>query len=184
MQRPSRVPFPVAAIPLLVGALLLSAACASLRGQFVGRRCSDTPQNAVATFIEGTTEFLLSMGLAGVGIIRSVVLPGISLRGVFADGDAKIGEELLRQMIRYPGVLETESSVGMPALTFVRMENGGDSERRVIIQREDTVYPPDGEGVTKLYERAFLVRFEPNSNCITRVSPAEAAWRPVPSDRP
>lgn len=159
-------------------AALLLAGCAFVRSggaTLKPRSCGDTPKSAVAKFIRGISDFALAP-------IRAVIAEGLSIWGVFGGGDDTRGWEIVQQLVRHPEVLEPHSEFGR-TFDLIEMEDLGKGESRVLLEREDIVTShPDGRlnreprEVQKVFRRNFLVRFQPDTNCITAVRSPDPAW--------
>lgn len=148
--------------------IFTASGCAFLMGGgTTTAQCSDTPRNAVETFLRGIAEF-------SIKLLKAVILPGMPIFGVFGDGDPERGKEIVRQLVRHPEVSMGDGDASS-VFAFVSMDDTADEQvKRVVLEREEEV----GEKF-HTYQRAFLVRFDPRGNCIMAVRPADAAWSRV-----
>ncbi len=136
------------------------------RGGSPAVRCSETPRSAVETFLQGMAEL-------SIRLLKAVILPGIPIFAVFGDGDSERGKEIVRQLVKHPEVGDKGAS---SVFTFVSIGDTTDrQEKRVIVEREEEV----GDEF-RTYQRAFLVKFESDGNCISAVRPEGPQWTRVP----
>lgn len=158
-------------LALFFSAILAGCAAFSSGPAADAKRCAETPQNAVLTFLQGIAEFSLRL-------IKAVLPDGVSAFTVLGGGDDAHGREIARQLFRHPEVIPAGSSVGMvPSLAA--MEHLGHNEWRVTIEREDLVTIEGKEDETKSYRRRFLARFDPEGNCITAVRALDPGWQRI-----
>lgn len=164
------------ALGMLAIALLFTG-CAILRSGSAPnlKSCGDTPESAVAKFIQGLAELALAP-------IRAAIAGGMSVLGVFGGGDYTKGWEIVQQLVRHPEVLEPNSDFGR-TFDLVEIEDLGSGESRVLLEREDLVTThPDGRlgaetrEVQKVFRRNFHVRFQSGTNCITAIRSLDPAW--------
>ncbi len=168
-------------IGITVTALLLLTGCALIRSggdTLKPRSCGDSPKSAIAKFMQGITELSLTP-------IRAAIAEGVSIWSVFGGGDDAKGREIIKQLVRHPEVLEPDSDYGR-IFDLVEVEDLGNGESRVLLEREDIVTTRPGgrldrepREVEKVFRRSFLVRFQPGTNCITAVRSPDPAWTRV-----
>lgn len=159
-------------------AMFLLAGCAFVRSggaTLKPRSCGDSPKSAIAKFMQGISDFALAP-------IRAAIAEGISVWSVFGGGDDTKGWEIIKQLVKHPEVLEPHSDFGR-TFDLVEVEDLGNGESRVLLEREDVVTTRPGgrfdrepHEVEKVFRRNFLVRFQPGTNCITTVRPIDPAW--------
>ncbi len=171
----------------------MTAGCALIqsRGATIlpEKRCGQTPQHTIARLFDGIIDAMLTWSFAPV---RFVIAEGANVFGVFGGGDLLKGWRVMLQLYRHPEVIDSQSEVGISRLEPVgEPEELGNGETRVLLEREDAITintPRDSEGTapdsqskeaTKVFRRAFAVRLEPGTNCITAVRPLEPQWRRI-----
>lgn len=134
------------------------------------RRCGDTPQDAVLTFLRGIGEFDLTM-------LRSVVPNGISLFALFGEGDTERGRTVVRRILE-PPELSRGNEVDSTYVLLEMRDRGDGEEKEIHIERRDRVWlmRQNMHEAEQVYRRVFLVRFEPRGNCIVRVKPIGEEW--------
>lgn len=179
-------------IGVLLAVAFMTAGCAFIKSRgatiLPEKRCGQTPQHTIARLFDGIAKAMLDWSFAPV---RFVIAEGTHLFGVFGGGDPIKGWRVMLQLYRHPEVLDSQSEVGIARLESVgELEELGNGETRVLLEREDviTVNPPRGSEATapdsqsqeaiKVFRRAFAVRFEPGTNCVTRVRALEP-WRRI-----
>lgn len=181
---------PTRTIGITVLAALLLAGCAFARSRgatiLPEKRCGQTPQHTIARLFDGIIDAMLTWSFAPV---RFAIAEGENVFGVFGGGDRVKGWRVMLQLYRHPEVLDSQSEVGISRLESVgEPKELGNGETRVLLEREDviTVDPPRGSEetapdrqpreTTKVFRRAFAVRLEPGTNCITAVRPIDPSW--------
>lgn len=159
------------ALVLFLSATLAGCAAFSSRPAADAKRCAETPQNAVFTFLQGIAEFSLRL-------IKAVLPEGVSAFMVFGGGDDARGREIARQIFRHPDVVPPEASVGMiPSL--ISLEHVSGDLWKATIKREDLVTADGKDDEVKVYWRAFHAEFDPKGNCITAVRALDSAWQRI-----
>lgn len=177
-----------AAIVLIMALATTGCALISSRGATAlpPKQCAETPRHTVAKFLEGFLEAVVTWSTAP---IRVLIAEGRSVLGAFGGGDEEKGKEVARQLYRHPEVLGYDSAAGIKRLDPVEMEDLGNGETRVFLEREDVVTtstgksgPDEPEKITetsKVFRRNFAVRFQEGTNCITAVRPIDPEWKRV-----
>ncbi len=130
------------------------------------KQCSDTPHDAISTFLRGIRELSLSL-------LRAVTPKGTSLYKVFGGGyDEHRGKEVIRQMSANP---EVSGESGGCACSLLSMTDTADpAEKIVTIKRLVTA----GDDMHD-YRRAFRVRFDMHGNCILAIDPVDSKWKRI-----
>lgn len=180
-----------------VGAVLLmaiaTAGCAFIRSGgatiLPEKRCGQTPQHTVTRLFDGIIDAMLTWSFAPV---RFVIAEGANVFGVFGGGDVTKGWRVMLQLYRHPDVLDSRSEAGISRLELVgELQELGSGETRVLLEREDVVTsnPPRGSDeavpdrqpweTAKVFHRAFAIRLQPGTNCITAVRPIDSGWTRV-----
>lgn len=177
-------------IGIAIMAMFLLAGCAFWRSGGASvlpdKRCGPTPQHTITRLFVGIVDAMLTWSFAP---IRFVLAEGANVFGVFGEGDKTKGWGVMLQLYRHPEVLDSQSEVGISRLESVgKPEELGNGETRVLLEREDivTTNPPRGSDETardsqpketpKVFRRAFAIRLEAGTNCITAVRPIDPAW--------
>lgn len=148
-------------VGLLLAVSVLAASCANIPRE-AGKACSDTPQNAISTFLQGIKEF-------SIALLRAVTPEGVSLYKIFGNGDERRGQEVVRQMSANPAVIGERSGCSCGLLSMA--DTADPDEKIVVIKRMVSIGDDD-----LYYKKSFRVRFDPHGNCILAVEPVKDGW--------
>ena len=140
----------------------------SSRMPVTGKICSDSPQNAIMTFLKGISEYSLV-------ILKMMVLDGVNILTVFGDGSIEQGRKVVQSIVDHPEIRrgnEVDSVYSLVAMT------GEGSEREILIERRAQVmFMNENMRVEdEVYRRSFRVIFHPLGHCILAVRPIDAGW--------
>ncbi|MCR4333685.1 MAG: hypothetical protein NUV60_01530 [Patescibacteria group bacterium] len=124
--------------------------------------CSDTPKNAVTTFLLGFREFSLSL-------LKSVVPENVSLWAVFGNNNEERGQEVVKQITAHPEIAGANRSCSCSLYSITDTKDP--QEKVVVIKRVSLI-----EDDVREYTRAFSVRFVSGSNCIISVDSIDTKW--------
>ena len=154
---------------LLLAVAVLASSCASgphpsadVPQRVTLKRCSDTPQDAISTFLQGIKEFSLTL-------LRAVTPEGLSLYKIFGGNDERRGKEVVRQISANPAVIGER---GGCSCSLLSMTNTADPDEKIVaVKRMVSVGDDDF-----YYKRSFRVRFDSRGNCILAVEPVSQKW--------
>ncbi len=164
---------------LTVIAVLLLAGCAFVQSRSTAilseKRCGQTPEHTVTRLFEGIIDAMLTWSFAP---IRFAIAEGENVYSIFGGGDRMEGRRVILQLYRHPEVLDGQSEAGISRLESVgELKELGNGETYVLLEREDVITAhADEREVRKVFRRAFAVRLESGTNCVTAVRPIDPAW--------
>ena len=151
---------------------LVAAGCAWLLPPQAAGRCGETPESAAEMFLRGIAEFNLPL------ILRAIP-KGWHPFEIFGGRNRKAGQITAKQIFQHPDVVPSGSSVGMvPSL--ISLEHVSGDMWKATIKREDLVTADNRDDEVRVYQRAFLVRFDREMNCITAVRALDPEWQRLP----
>ena len=136
--------------------------------------CAESPFKTAHAFIEGIMDFNLER-------IRKLIAKGLTLLGVFGDGDEKKGKKNAEEFYYHPEKLMGKD-VGSTFELMLPMKKNGENSYEILIERYSEIREKKAGGeehTTEAYEeRRFFASFEPNGNCLTDVRAIDPAWMP------
>lgn len=140
--------------------VIFVTSCASFRPEY---KCSDSPQNAVSTFLKGMAEFSISL-------LRAVIPKDASVFGVFGNGDEERGREVIKELVAHPEFLEEDK--GCLCSLYQKIEDTLDPQEKIVVIKRVTFVGKE-QDEKRDYKRSFLVRFDQRGNCITSITPTD-----------
>ncbi len=156
----------------VVMAGIVSVACATTRvASDAARRCSESPEKAILTFLHGIAEL-------NPELLRAVVPEDLSPFAVFGEGDVEVGRTVVNRLLDHPEVRRGNEVDSRYRLVEAEdLENG--AEKKIHVERQVFVVREGMRMVEQVYRRPFLVRFDPRGNCIVAMKPLGHEWTPV-----
>ncbi len=138
------------------------------------RICAESPFRTAHAFIDGIMEFNLKR-------LKELIADGLTILGVFGDGDEKKGKKSAEEFYYHPEKLMGKD-VGSTFELMLPMKKNGENSYEILIERYSEIIerrPDKEELTTEVYEqRRFIASFEPNGNCLTNVHAIDPAWMP------
>lgn len=129
------------------------------------KQCSDTPRDAISTFLRGIKEFSLAL-------LRAVTPKGVSLYRVFGNDDEERGQEVVKQISENPEVMGASRSC---TCSLLSMADTADPQVKIVVIKRLAMADDD----LRDYKRAFRVRFAPQGNCILAIESIDAKWERI-----
>jgi hypothetical protein len=140
--------------------------------------CSPSPMETVGLFIEGIMQFNLT-------VLKSLIIPGISLFAVFGDGDEKKGMKVSEVLYHHPEKLNGKN-VGS-AFEVKSVDSDGNGRHVVLIERYSQIIEEKIGGqehvTAETSERRFSALLDPRGNCLANVRPIDNDWKVIKSEK-
>jgi hypothetical protein len=166
---------------VLVGTAIVVSGCAAVgSGSLQKEKCSNNVIGTVERFLMGVTEMNL-------GMIRSVVLDGISPLSIFGNGDASHGRKIVGGIVDHPEIHrgnEVDSTYHWADIKDTSEKNikevSVERHDRVMLMRNRHSEEENIQTIEQHSRQTFIVTFDAARNCILAVKLIDPEWINIP----